>query len=556
MTQRITHSVLGWWRPETPVTGSGSGSSTSTTAAALQDALFQLARPLYLCEHNGQYVPGERGSAVLGASSPAPDAWPLIAFAPAVRLRHLGDPEFCADYHLRYPYIAGAMANGIASAAMVEAMGQHGMVGFFGAAGLTPPVVEAAIERMSCKLGEQPYGVNLIHSPHDPSLEAAMVDLYLRRGVHLVSAAAYLQLTLPVVRYRVHGIHRDAGGRIVTPNHLFAKVSRQEIAARFFAPPPDNLLRELVNQGEMTDEQAQLAEQIPMAQNLTAEANSGGHTDNRLAITLLPTMLALRDRMQVRYGYDHRLRVGAAGGIATPAAAAAAFAMGAAYILTGSINQACVEAGTCKTVRRMLADTQQADVAMAPSADMFEIGARVQVLKRGTMFAMRAAKLRELYQQYDCLEDIPPADRELLEQKILRESIAAVWQQTREFFAPHDPGQIERAERDPKHKMALVFRWYLGQASRWANTGVAERKIDYQIWCGPAMGAFNEWVKGSFLESPDNRRVVTVALNLLYGAGMLSRLNVLRWQGVVLPPAITRIAPVPLSALEARVAEG
>jgi PfaD family protein len=492
---------------------------------------------------------------VLGAASSAPDACPLIAFAPAVRLRYLGDPEFCEDYNLRYPYIAGAMANGITSAEIVEAMGQHGMLGFFGAAGLAPSVVEAAIERITRNLGEQPYGFNLIHSPHDPGLEAAIVDLYLRRGVHLVSAAAYLQLTLPVVRYRVHGIHRAADGRIVTPNHLFAKVSRQEIAARFFAPPPDKFLRALVARGEITDEQAQLAEQIPMAQNLTAEADSGGHTDNRPAITLLPTMLALRDRVQAQYGYDQRLRVGAAGGIATPAAAAAAFAIGAAYILTGSINQACVESGTCDTVRQMLADTQQADLTMAPSADMFEIGAKVQVLKRGTMFAMRAAKLHELYQQYDRLEALPPADRELLEKKILRESIATVWQQTRDFFTTHDPAQIERAERDPKHKMALVFRWYLGQASRWANTGVAERRIDYQIWCGPAMGAFNEWVKGSFLEAPENRRVVTVALNLLYGAGMLSRLNLLRLQGVVLPPAITHIAPLTRPELEARLTE-
>ena len=48
--------------------------------------------------------------------------------------------------------------------------------------------------------------------------------------------------------------------------------------------------------------------------------------------------------------------------------------------------------------------------------------------------------------------------------------------------------------------MALVFRWYLGQSSRWANAGEPTRKLDYQVWCGPAMGAFNEWAKGSFLE--------------------------------------------------------
>ena len=92
--------------------------------------------------------------------------------------------------------------------------------------------------------------------------------------------------------------------------------------------------------------------------------------------------------------------------------------------------------------------------------------------------------------------------------------------------------------------MALVFRWYLGQSSRWANSGELTRKIDYQVWCGPAMGAFNEWVKGSFLDRPENRRVVTVAMNILYGAAVLLRAAVLRCQGVRLPPSFPRVAPL------------
>ena len=84
--------------------------------------------------------------------------------------------------------------------------------------------------------------------------------------------------------------------------------------------------------------------------------------------------------------------------------------MGAAYLVTGSVNQSCVEAGTSDAVRRMLAQAQQADIAMAPAADMFEMGVKVQVLKRGTLFAMRAAKLYELYRAHESLDQIP-ADR-------------------------------------------------------------------------------------------------------------------------------------------------
>jgi PfaD family protein len=166
---------------------------------------------------------------------------------------------------------------------------------------------------------------------------------------------------------------------------------------------------------------------------------------------------------------------------------------------------------------------------------MFEMGVKVQVLKRGTMFPMRATKLYELFRNYNSLDELPAAERTTLEKTIFRAPIGEIWRQTREFFQERDPRQIERAERDPKHRMALVFRWYLGQSSRWAKSGEPSRKIDYQIWCGPAMGAFNEWVKGSFLEPPENRRVVSVAMNILYYAAVLFRAQSLSYQGVLLP---------------------
>jgi PfaD family protein len=201
--------------------------------------------------------------------------------------------------------------------------------------------------------------------------------------------------------------------------------------------------------------------------------------------------------------------------------------MGASYLVTGSVNQSCVEAGTSPRVRQMLAQAQQADIAMAPAADMFEMGVRVQVLKRGTMFAMRAAKLYDLYRNHDSLDQIPGADRGMLEKTFFRAPLEEIWEQTRNYFARRDPGQIERGDRDPKHKMALIFRWYLGQSSHWANVGEPARSMDYQIWCGPAMAAFNDWVRGSFLEQTENRRVVTVALNILYGAAVLTRARML-----------------------------
>ncbi len=519
-------------------------------AIALPEALHQLSQPILVLEQEGQFifVPAS-GSDLVTALIP-PHSYRLAGYLPHLPLKNLGDPAFCRDHGLRYAYVAGGMANGIASVELVETLARAGMLGFFGAAGLDIGVIESAIHRLQQNLPTQSFGLNLIHSPNEPEHEAATVSLYLHRGIHLAEAAAYLRLTLPLVRYRTAGITRTADGHVVTPNRIIAKVSRVEVAAQFFAPPPEELLNELVRTRELTQEQAVMAGTIPMAQDVTAEADSAGHTDNRPLVTLLPTLLCLRDRMQQHHDFAQPLRVGAAGGLSTPTALAAAFSMGAAYVVTGSINQACVESGSCEMVRELLAQVEQADTAMAPAADMFEMGVKVQVLKRGTMFPMRAAKLYDLYRAHASLEAIPEADRATLEKQFFRSSLADTWQSTRTFFLKRDPRQVERAERDPKHKMALVFRSYLGLSSRWANAGDRTRAMDFQVWCGPAMGAFNEWARGTWMEKAANRQAAQVAMNLLHGAAYQLRVQTLRSQGVQIPVGLTQCPPLTAEELQ------
>ncbi|CAN2040576.1 trans-AT polyketide synthase, acyltransferase and oxidoreductase domains [Candidatus Magnetomoraceae bacterium gMMP-15] len=505
---------------------------------AFNKAIMQLNHPVLLADMNGKLAPVHDGTIFIINTSPENNIYPIKAFAPPLLPESLGDPAFKKAHKLKYAYIAGAMARGITSVKMVEKMAGAGMIGFLGAAGLPLQEIEAAIIHLKQSLQDLPFGFNLIHNPNEPQLEAAVVELYLKHSIQLISASAYMDLTLPLVYYRIKGIHRDINGKIVCPNKIIAKVSRIEVARKFFSPPPEKLLNALVNSGKITEKQAELAKLVPVARDLTAEADSGGHTDNRPALALFPTMLALRDEFNNKYNYNPPLRVGLAGGIATPTAAAAAFSMGAAYVLTGSVNQSCVEAGTSDIVRKMLCEAKQADVTMAPSADMFELGVRVQVLKRGTMFPLRASKLYELYNKYSKIEDIPLNQKKILERDYFKSSLEEVWKHTKDFFVKRDPMHIQRTQTDPKYKMALIFRSYLGQSSKWASSGQASRKIDYQIWCGPSMGAFNQWVQRSFLEKPENRSVVTVAMNLLIGAAVTTRANLLRMQGVKLPSSV------------------
>ncbi|MFT5434633.1 MAG: trans-AT polyketide synthase/acyltransferase/oxidoreductase domain-containing protein, partial [Myxococcota bacterium] len=119
--------------------------------------------------------------------------------------------------------------------------------------------------------------------------------------------------------------------------------------------------------------------------------------------------------------------------------------------------------------------------------------------------------------------------------------------ETAAFWESREPRELAKAQADPKHKMALCFRWYLGLSSRWAIAGDDARTMDYQIWCGPAMGAFNDWVRGSFLEPPEARSAVQIALNLLEGAAVVTRAQQLRAAGVAMPPAAFRFVPRPFS---------
>jgi PfaD family protein len=514
---------------------------------ALIAGLRRINQPLYLLTH-GSDTQVMTGTA--GAVAENSDGQLFHGMALPCALEKLGDASFCRDHAIRYPYVGGSMAKGISSVAMVVALAEAGMLGFFGSAGLLPEEVEAAIDQLESLVAGCAYGFNLIHSPNEPELENALVDLYLRRGVRLLEASAFLALSPALVRYRTHGIHRDTEGKIVAPNRIIAKISREEVAARFFAPPPERFLQKLVASGELSAEQALLAAEIPMAQDVTVESDSGGHTDNRPAMALFPTIKAQRNACQKEYNYAQPLRVGLGGGIATPAAAAAAFALGVDYLVTGTINQACVESGTCDDVRKMLAETRQADVTMAPSGDMFEMGVKVQVIKRGTMFSMRAAKLYELYRAHSSIEDLPVDERQKLEKTVFRKNLDQVWDETRSFFTQRDPRQLAKAESDPKYKMALIFRWYLGQSPVWANRGEADRKLDYQVWCGPAMGAFNEWVKGSVLDPPAQRKTATVAMNILFGAAVLIRANQLKLQGVCLEDETELSAPLEIEQIK------
>jgi trans-AT polyketide synthase, acyltransferase and oxidoreductase domains len=443
------------------------------------------------------------------APVPAPASESKVAARtgrPFVTPEQLGSAEFRRDYNLRYAYVTGGMVKGIASKELVVRMGKAGSMGFLGTGGLRLPVIEDALQYIQAHLqrGES-YGVNLLSNLVNPKAEMEAVDLLLRYGVKNIEAAAYTQLTPALVKFRLKGLSRDKQGNVTSQHRVMAKISRPEVAELFLNPPAERLVKQLVDSGAVSREQAELSQKIAMADDLCVEADSGGHTDMGIVTVLLPTIMRQRDTICRQRGYSRRVRVGTAGGIGSPEAAASAFILGAEFILTGSINQCTVEAGTSDEVKDMLADMNVQDTDYAPAGDMFEIGARVQVLSRGVLFPPRANKLHELWRNHGAWEQIDPKTRQQIEGKYFGRSFGEVFEETRNYYLREMPQQIDKAEVNPKHKMALVFRWYFVHTMRLAMKGDKNDRVNYQVHTGPAMGAFNQWVKGTGLENWRNR---------------------------------------------------
>jgi PfaD family protein len=329
---------------------------------------------------------------------------------PALYAEWLGDRTFCEEHGTRFAYVTGAMATGIASADLVCAASRAGFLAFYGAGGLDLPQVERGIDAIARSLGDAPdapWGANLIHSPDRSGLEDALVDLYLARGVARIEASAFMALSPAIVRFATTGLHCDAQGRLHRPHRVMAKISRPEVARHFLQPPPADMLARLVSARSISVDEARLAALLPIADDVTCEADSGGHTDRRPLSALLPVIRLLRDELAPAHGWPRPVRIGAAGGIADPTAVAAAFALGADYVVTGTVNQLARESGTSALAKEMLTGAGLADVTMAPAADMFELGVEVQVLRRGTLFAQRARRLYELYRTHDSVSARP-----------------------------------------------------------------------------------------------------------------------------------------------------
>jgi len=430
----------------------------------------------------------------------------------------LGCDDYKRRHGINYAYATGGMYHGIASKELVTAMANNGFMGFFGAGGLSLEKIEEAIVFLKNQVNGTNYGINILYNHIVSAKESAIVDLLLKHGIRNVEAASFALITSEIVRYRLSGIFREEDGTVTTINNVMAKVSRIEVARAFMSPCPENIIEQLLKQGKISVNEAAMSREIPVANEICVEAESAGHTDRRPANIVLPTIIKLRDALTLKYEYGEKICVGSAGGIGTPESAAAAYVMGADFILTGSINQCTTESGTHSFVKEMLSKMGTEDTEFTPTGDMFETDAKIQVLRKGLLFPVRAKKLHSLYNKYNSLNELSAEENDALINKIFNgKSFDEVFDEAKTYFPKE---LVEKAELDPKVRMGLIFKVYFYLSIKNAYSGNIAEKINFQIHTGPAMGAFNDYIEGTELEEYTKRSAPKIAKRLMEDAAL------------------------------------
>ncbi|MEU0077509.1 acyltransferase domain-containing protein [Micromonospora tulbaghiae] len=391
--------------------------------------------------------------------------------AAASRPRPAGSSGLRADYGIRYACLAGSSPFGVTSPAFLRRLSEAGLLGFFGAQGLAPPEIRAALAELR---DVRRYGMSW-PSGGD---ERALCDLYLAHDVRQVEVTGPLAVVSPqLVRFR----HGDG------PRQVLARAPDLATAVRFLRPADPATVRALAAAGHLDSASAGAAAREAVATDVAVE---------RDAHALVPALVAVRDREAPA------VRIGVAG-VGTPAAVAAAFALGADFVVTTTVNQCTAEAATSDAAKDLLAALDVTDVREAPDPDLFELGARSPVAHRGTLFAARAEELYRMFLRYDRLADVGPRRLAELERT--------------HFGRPLDEVRADLgvAGRDDRHVLASVCAAYCREATTAALRGTPGQRLNYRVPASTDVGAFNRLVAAEPLADWRSRHAELVTERLL-----------------------------------------
>src|SRR5690348_12936149 len=133
------------------------------TPDGIADCVRRFRAPVHVVRGRAGYEPGLGLGGRVESSAGSRSGYELLGSLPPLYPEWLGDRSFNRTHGVRFPYVAGEMANGIATVASVVALARAQMLGFFGAAGLALPAVEQAVaglDRKSTRLNSSHLSIS------------------------------------------------------------------------------------------------------------------------------------------------------------------------------------------------------------------------------------------------------------------------------------------------------------------------------------------------------------------------------------------------------------
>ena len=218
--------ALGEWLPNGP--------SPTDAPEDFRAALGDPRKPVIVLYANGGFAVARGGIVALGMAT-AKASKAVVAYLPPLHPEQLGDPAFMKELGVRYPYMTGAMANGIGSVEIVEAMSKAGMLGSFGAAGLSLERIGASIDRLKANLGDR--RCVSIHSPNEPARDGTS-ELLLGRTCRW-SKPGVPDLTPAIVRYRVRVAASGVSFRPIGSSRRFRASKCDEVQSAIRTHPEE-----------------------------------------------------------------------------------------------------------------------------------------------------------------------------------------------------------------------------------------------------------------------------------------------------------------------------
>ncbi|MEN8907794.1 MAG: hypothetical protein ABF289_17730 [Clostridiales bacterium] len=488
-------------------------------SSSINDKLLDLELPLFVLKNYKNLVVGVAEDGIITSEELETTKLICSGIIPKLLPEDLGSSRFLHRFGLKYAYVAGAMYNAISSKEMIIELAKNGYLGIYGTKDVEFDQIENDIVKIKSIIPERIFGCNIVHNVIEEQFEMKLIKMLLKYKINILEVSSFVNITLPLAYYRIVGIKERIEGGFVIGNKIMVKVSRVEIAKNFLKPAPEKIIRELINMSLINERQAKIAKEIPMADAITLEDNENNITQS------FSYLVDQRDELYKNSNTKYDVFLGLTGGIGSPVIALNMFNNGADYIVTGTINQCTVESGISDKAKNSLSSCDISDVISLHFNGDFNINKKINVLKKGTLFPMRVNKLYNIYNKYKNLKNVDSSDIDKIESQIFKKSIREILNEVEIYFKKNDPNQLNN------DRLYLLIKWYLIISAKLSLEGTSNRELDYQILCSNAMGIFNYWVKGSYLENHQNRYVADIAEHMLKGTAYLQRLKLFNYFG-------------------------